>query len=274
MQCGAITFWGGELKWKFASLRLEKQLNSSGHFDKVKVYSPSALRNLCDNKTKSFIGENPKGFGYWIWKPTLILDFLNNNPKIEVILYLDSGCEFISNPSSDITWFEYLNEFGKSDAVFFQNDVQEHIWTKQELFEYLSVSASERLTNQLVGGAFLMSRKFALDFCQRWLEVMKAEDFLYVNDEVNHSIQSQEFREHRYDQSALSILAKRESKVCILNGNDEIYFPKTWQTSLHKPIWTARNGSYFPILKQSLLPNLARKLEKILNYIWKKLRSH
>jgi hypothetical protein len=271
MHCGAITFWGGELRWKLASLRLEKQLNSSGHFHEVKAYSPAELETLCDNKTKTFIRENPKGYGYWIWKPILILDFIKNYPDIEVILYMDSGCEFISNPNSDITWHDYLDKFGKFDAVFFANDLKEYSWTKQELFEYLSVSADEKLTDQLVGGTFLMTRKFALDFCHKWLEVMQADNFLYANDEVNHLKQSVGFREHRYDQSALSILAKRESNVCILRGNEEIYFPKNWQNALHKPIWTSRNGSYFPTMKQSLFPRFARKLEKFLNYFWKKL---
>lgn len=273
MRCGAITFWGGELKWKFASLRLEKQLNSSSHFHEVKAYSPAELKTLCDNKTNTFIRENPKGYGYWIWKPIIILDFLRNNPNIDVILYLDSGCEFISNPSSDITWNDYLDEFSKSEAVFFQNDLKEYSWTKQELFEYLSVSGEEQLTDQLVGGAFLMSRMFALDFCHRWLEVMQADNFLYANDEVNNLKQRVEFREHRYDQSTLSILAKRESNVRILRGNKEIYFPRNWQNALNKPIWTSRNGSYFPIMNQSLLPRNARKIEKFLNYSWRKLSN-
>ena len=269
MRCGAITFWGGELKWKFASLRLEKQLNSSNQFHEVKAYSPAELKTLCDHKTKTFIHENPKGYGYWIWKPILVLDFLRKNPNIDVVLYLDSGCEFISNPSSSITWRHYLEEVGKSDAIFFQNDEKEYSWTKQELFEYLVVSAAEQMTDQLVGGAFLMSRVFALDFCQAWLEVMQADNFLYANDEVNHLKQRVEFREHRYDQSTLSILAKRKSNVCILNGNEEIYFPGKWQNALHKPIWTSRNGSFFPIMDQSLFSRHARKLERFLNYSWK-----
>jgi hypothetical protein len=273
MQCGAMTFWGGELKWKFASLRLKKQLNLSSHFLEVKVYSPSELKSRCDSKTKNFIRENPKGYGYWIWKPILILDFFRNNPNIDVLLYLDAGCEFISNPSSDITWSHYLEEVGKSDALFFQNDLKESSWTKQELFEYLNVSAAEQMTDQLVGGAFLMSRIFALDFCHRWLEIMQADNFLYANDEVNYLKQKMEFREHRYDQSTLSILAKREPNVCILRGHEEIYFPKNWQNALHKPIWTPRNGSYFPIMKQSLFLRHARKLEKLLNFILKNLRN-
>ncbi|CAM8619976.1 hypothetical protein [Candidatus Planktophila dulcis] len=270
MHCGAITFWGGELKWKFASLRLENQLNSSRHFHEVKTYSPAELQTLCDIKTNIFIRENPKGYGYWIWKPILILDFIKNYPNIDVILYLDSGCEFISNPSSDITWNNYLAKVGKFEAVFFANDLKEYSWTKQELFEYLSVSAEEKITDQLVGGAFLMTRNFALGFCKKWLEVMQVDNFLYANDEVNHLKQNVEFREHRYDQSVLSILAKRESNVCILRGNEEIYFPMNWQNALHKPIWTSRNGSYFSTIKHSLLTRYARKLEKFLNYFWKK----
>lgn len=271
MQCGAITFWGGELKWKFASLRLEEQLRTSAHFTEVKAYSPRELKKLCDDKTKTFIENNQKGYGYWIWKPILVLDFFLKNPHIEAILYLDSGCEFIANSSSSITWKSYVDKLSNFDAVFFKNDLKEICWTKQELFDYLAVSTSEQLTEQLVGGVFLMSKEFALVFCTRWLEIMQANRFLYVNDVIDSKKQKPEFREHRYDQSVLSILAKREPNVCILSGNKEIYFPGNWKNALHKPIWTARNGSYFTFINQSRFANHFRKLERCLNFFWKKL---
>ena len=271
MHHGAVTFWGGELKWKFASLRLKKQLKKSGNFQEVKTYSSSELKKICDEKTRLFIQNNPKGFGYWIWKPILILDFLKCNPEISTILYLDAGCEFICTQRSGTTWRKYLERLEKFDAIFFQNDLKECCWTKQETFTFLEVSIQEQMTDQLVGGAFLMTRKFALDFCSRWLKTMQADNFFYITDEVDTTKQRIEFRENRYDQSILSILAKRESNICILRGAEEIYFPNKWITALHKPIWTSRNGSYFSILNNSFWSKLAKKTEKSINFLFKKM---
>lgn len=270
MRCGVIFFWGGELKWKFASQRVGRQLRTSKQFIEVKGYSPKDLDYLSKDDTKNFIRNNPKGYGYWIWKPILILDFLERYPLVDGILYMDSGCEFISNPESDDTWRKYVEKLVEFDAVFFENDLKEYCWTKQELFDHLKVSKSEQSTNQLVGGTFLMSREFALVFCQKWLGVMEADNFLYVNDVVDSLKQRVEFREHRYDQSVLSIMAKREKNICVLSGHHEIYFPGNWRNKLHKPIWTARNGSFFSILNQSLLARYSRRLERVLNYLWKK----
>ena len=49
------------------------------------------------NKFKDKLIFGSKGFGYWCWKPDIILNILNKINNDDCLLYLDAGCHLNIN---------------------------------------------------------------------------------------------------------------------------------------------------------------------------------
>ena len=264
MKVGFITFAGGDVFWRISSRRIMLQAKNSKEFIKFKSYKPKDLNHIANEKDLAFISENKKGFGYWLWKPIIVLDFLLNNPEIESILYTDSGCDLNFNIDSKIIWHQYLNHLESYDCVVFKMELIEKYWTKEELFLAFPKYGEFKESEQILGGVFLMKRDFAIQFCENWLKSMRTLDYQLLVDEYNHEIQIPNFRQHRHDQSFFSLLVKNYTSALILDSLHEVYFEPDWQTGKKYPIWTSRNKSYIPKYRSDLLSRSLRLLERFL----------
>lgn len=265
MRIGLVSFWGGDLKWRFASKRLQNQASSSNEFSAIKIYDRNSLDEFCDPEVLNFIDKNAKGFGYWIWKAPIILDFINKHPGIDVVCYLDCGCEFNFEQPAKSKWNDYLRQLENYDALFFETDCIEREWITSELTQRLQVNEVELTKNQIGATAFLMKRDYAIDFCLNWYEIMTESNFKYLGSSHDEKNQHPSFRESRWDQSILSILGKRSTKVRVMRTIDENFFPGNWGKGRGFPILTTRNPSQVSIFKVGHIWEIIRLAEKIVN---------
>ena len=77
--------------------------------------------------------DNPRGAGYWLWKPYIILYTLKNKMhEGDVLIYIDSGTKLTGN-------LKPLVELAlKKDIVLFYNDGHKNsTWTKRDCFFYM-----------------------------------------------------------------------------------------------------------------------------------------
>lgn len=211
------------------------------------LFTPRRINHFIDSKTKEFIKANPKGFGYWVWKPHVIIQFLRDNPNVEFLVYLDAGCELQIDSHSSPTWDRYLDILNNFDSLTFDNGQPEKNWTKRELVDFFKPTADQIESNQLAAGVFFMRRNFALSICSRWISIMQEEDFFFITDEFNPGIQLDSFRENRYDQSVFSLLIKAHERNLTLpdmrkyisqgNGNQDgaILFGQSEMRALCRP---------------------------------------
>ena len=74
------------------------QTATAYHFgaDKVREYSPKDIPADFYEKNK-FILDQPRGAGYWLWKPLIIKDALSNVDEGDYVFYVDSGAFYINN---------------------------------------------------------------------------------------------------------------------------------------------------------------------------------
>ncbi len=266
---GLVTFAGGAPRWYLAGFRLLNQCRKSERVIQAELFTPRKVYKFLDSRTMSFMKTNPKGYGYWVWKPHVINQFLQSNPNIEYVLFLDAGCELRINSTSLQNWDHYIDLLADLDCLTFDNGQIERNWTKHELIDLLNPTLSQIDSNQLAAGVFFMKRDFALDFCKKWIYIMSRDNFFYLTDELDIDLQIQTFRENRYDQSVFSLLIKNETKNLTLAGEKEIYFPGKWHLEQAHPIWTTRNGSVIPTLSRGVIPGTVRFFEKILNYAFR-----
>ena len=127
-----VTFGAGSKNYIEAGERLKNQINDLNLFDKLLFYTDEYLKNDPDfwNQHSNFIQNNPRGYGYWLWKPYIVKKTIEQMNDGDILLYLDCGCEFdIKKKDKLINHFELV----KKDYVIGIYTCLEKDWTKMDL---------------------------------------------------------------------------------------------------------------------------------------------
>jgi len=206
-----LTFGGGKT-WPEAARRLQKQAAATGVFSDVFGETSDAF--FADNpdfaRHKSFIESNARGWGYWIWKPYLILKYMDRLEAGDIIFYLDAGCEIL--PENRAGFEPLLRHIVSNGNAFF--DYSRYavfnlaFWSKQDLLDQLQQEFGSvdwlRTPKIWAGGFGLMKSDENIAFLRDWLRLATQDDYHLVDDTPSRSPQMYTFFEHRHDQSILS----------------------------------------------------------------------
>jgi hypothetical protein len=263
MNIGFLTFAGGDFIWNLALRRIRNQARIAKVFSNVQTYGPRNLFGLATYEDLRFIHNNVRGYGFWIWKPIIILDYLANHPEIEAILYADAGCDLNFNSNSIETWTRYIDRLEQHDVIAFKMELMERAWTKQEIFDSHPEFEKYRDQEQLLGGIFLMKRDYAIKFCTKWLEIMRSDNYKLLDNSFDPRKQDVSFQQPRHDQSIFSLLTKQNPQAHILDSLTELYFEPDWNKGLHHPLWTSRNKSLISKYSNSRTGKLFKLGERI-----------
>ncbi len=128
-----ITFGGGSKRFRAAAHRLARQAAASGFFTAATAVTDLEL--LEDEQFRAehgaFAASNRRGFGYWIWKPYILLRKLRNVRDGDIVFYCDAGCEI--NPLGAKVFAEYVRLLQQNEVLLFRlSQLNEH-WTKGDL---------------------------------------------------------------------------------------------------------------------------------------------
>jgi hypothetical protein len=198
---------------------------SRGGFD---VSIPYGIDDLDPNfkQQNSYILSQPRGAGYWIWKPYLILRHLHEMKEGDWLMYTDSGMHFCDNPWNWILPEE--SEMGDKGIMTFGTYSTNATWTKRDTFVLMNMD-NESVKNmpQRLASSFVCKKTpFSISFVGEWLRY--AQDPRIVTDLPNtQSLPNYpEFRDHRHDQSILSLLTIKHNthvytKKDITNHNNK-----------------------------------------------------
>lgn len=209
-----------------------------------------------------------RGFGYWVWKPQIILQTLSNMDDGDVLQYTDIGCHLNKNGKRRL--LEYFEITSKTGLLgFTMTWFTEKQYTKGDLFDYFNVRTMESIFPQQICAGVLFIRKCEknIEIIQKWLKVFY-DDFSLVDDSPSKSLNFDEFIEHRHDQSIWSILAK-------LN-NIFRFSREELNKFTSNPIWVLRdkgNTSKKLKVKRILKKVLPQSIIKILKNMYIKLKT-
>lgn len=224
----------------FADKRLELTLKRFGEqaermkfFDDIYLYSEDHLEKaFYEHFHDKFTS---RGFGYWVWKPQVILQTLEKMNYGDILLYADAGCILTAKGLGRLLEsFEIANNSETGLLGFNMPWCSEKEWTKGDVFDYFGVRGREDIfEGQLVGGVlFVKKSDRAIGIIRKWLQVFY-DDFSLVDDSPSKSPDFMEFKEHRHDQSIWSILGKINRIPCL--SCLELESPRKY------PIYTARD---------------------------------
>lgn len=177
----------------------EKSALKNGCTDFVK-YSPTDIVYSFFLMNREIL-EQPRGAGYWLWKPYFLYCTMLESAENEIIVYLDSGVEVINS-------LNYIKDRMVEDIWLFGNEHSHEDWCKADVFCAMGVEDMINRTNprQIQASViFVRNTQFARDFVKRWLLWCQMPNFIDDSQSFIKNIST--FKEHRHDQAILSNLA-------------------------------------------------------------------
>jgi len=173
-----------------------------------------------------------KYFGYFLWKPYIILStMINYEGENKNILYCDSNLRFRSIGS-----FEYsFNQWLEKEKIFLvkHDHHYNYEWTKRDTFILMDAD-EEKYWNAQQRWSILLGTtisEFPYRFFYRYLNFCKDINIVTEEPNVCGLPNLEGFREHRWEQSVLSILAEKynidgPTDIEMLKYYDKIYSPE------------------------------------------------
>lgn len=213
---------------KFADKQLSLCQKAVSNGFQIAPYTEHWFRTTDFYRSNKNILDQPRGAGYWLWKPFIIKHALTTfAQKEDIVFYIDSGDVFhyeldgVSLPAQ-------LNiEMNNVDQLFVTYANNNSKWTKRDCFVYMDCDSQEYWqASQLEAGvSFWKNTDSSMKLLDEWLDYCMDERIL--TDIPNQSGQDNfvYFEDHRHDQSILTnLVVKYNLKVD--NGNIRKYtFP-------------------------------------------------
>jgi len=203
-----ITFGAGGQNYYDAVERLGQQSNQINLFNHIILYTDEDLKQDTDfwSKHSTFIENNKRGYGYWIWKPYIIKKTLDQMEDGDILLYLDCGCEIDSRKKHALnTYFELVKkEYIIGTHIF--NDAQ---WTKMDLILHMDMLHDKYLnsTQHAAGALLFLACDKTRFIVNEWYKI--CSDYHNIDDTPSIHKNLDCFKEHRHDQSIFSLLTKK-----------------------------------------------------------------
>jgi hypothetical protein len=203
--------------------RIRMQAEVMGCYDQIVVADESYLNINFREKYKDKLRPGIRGYGYWCWKPQVILQLLDQVNEGDIVQYTDAGCHL--NPQGILRLSEYFELANSSesgilafaatppsfhDPLISLPDLSDYKWCKADLFHFMNVYEDDLITRTptvTAGVIFIKKCAESQKIIRNWLDIMAA-DFHLLDDTSSIRPNIPGFIEHRHDQSIFSILCK------------------------------------------------------------------
>jgi hypothetical protein len=211
----------------------------------VSYSSPELLRDTEFYAANKTLLDQPRGCGYWAWKPYLIHSCLTHEVwegvkhlhDGDILIYADAGIEFINNVNHIIDRMGH--DKPQDDIWLFGNNWEHAHWCKRDVLDVLMPQSAQcPACHKWCGGAakrmpceagyyyhptigkqaqasviFFRVSDYTRKFVAEWLKWCLFEGGRLIDDSPSRVPNHEQFREHRHDQSILTTMAYREGLV-------------------------------------------------------------
>lgn len=188
--------------------------SSKNFFDRIHIFSPEDIDETFKNNNINILSQ-PKGAGYWLWKPYFINQVLKSVEYDNIVFYIDAGNIFVQNPS----WV-YENFDKNEGIILFDNRDHDNRmnnppnrnlnWTKRDCYIIMNLDEKKHIDNFQCNASYQIYKKNkkSLDFIEELLFWCQNDNAL--TDAPNILGENYPgYQDHRHDQSILSLLASK-----------------------------------------------------------------
>lgn len=179
-------------------------------------FNPGNISQFTEVKENQALFAQPRGAGYWAWKPLIIKREMEWLPEGSTLIYSDAGVEFINNVT-------HIIERMDQDVFLFGNNWEHAHWCKRDVVEAVWPCGKEsncprphyetwdKFGKQCQASViFFRVSDYSRKFVKEWLDWCLFEGGRLIDDSPSRTPNHPEFQEHRHDQAILTTLAYRE----------------------------------------------------------------
>lgn len=187
----------------------------------------------------------PRGNGYWLWKPYHIYKAMLKLKEGDTLVYADAGIEFVA-PVREI--IDRMDE----DIFLFTNGFYQHEWCKRDVMRTIRSFGKPYVVGQpgpeiMVGAEpsdkqvqasvmFFKVNQNTKNFVKEWLLYCQMPGF--IDDSPSKLPNHQTFAEHRHDQALITCLQ-------IKHGYKLHFWPTNYSEHIRH---TAQPGDTYPTM--------------------------
>jgi hypothetical protein len=237
-----VTF--ADAKYAGSLRRICREARVHFHPDRIHCFDDAVLRTSHPDfweRHGDFIAREKRGFGYWIWKPYVILKTMECAREGDVVVYADAGCTLNARPEAQerMTSLVQCAAFEQDGLVCFTVPdfyrPEERRWTKRVVLDYFGVSDDENKNSAQIMATTLIIKNTPKNrrLIRSWYELCSMYDL--VNDNAGAAQEDPMFEDHRHDQSIWSMLIKttRRDDAIVIDNDVEFHHAAS-------PIWATR----------------------------------
>jgi len=207
-----VTFSSDE-RFDSHALDLIGQAKSSNWFNQCNLENPEKIEKdnpKLWNSHSHFIKSNPRGYGYWLWKPILILNNLLQMKKGSLLCYADAGCTISPNAKKEKKLEEIVCALNEDNFIVTGFATQRIQYTKKDLLIELDMLDNAGGRQRAATSVVIYNNKRSLEFVKKWIEIGCKDNYHYIDDSPSKiDTEFPEFREHRHDQAILDLLCDK-----------------------------------------------------------------
>jgi len=245
--CHFVSFGAGRKGWSAALRRLRKEIVRLDPEAQVWLFDESNVGDEIeglDVGLSEFARLHPRGYGYWVWQPWVILQVMKQAQPGDVVVYLDAGCTVHTSPASKLRYQWYLDRIRHQGTLLF-HESPEFYWTKRDVVEHFQLNEDDIESGQIFGGVqgHLVTQS-GIEFVQSWLRTCTMDSGRLLLDVLSKANEDKRFIEHRHAQSILSCIGKIHKIEAL---PDETFFHPYWNRDGDGyPFWATRKRSGLP----------------------------
>jgi hypothetical protein len=275
-----LTFGAGDT-WPNAARRLARQAEATGLFSNVTVETGDEIFYNWPEFTahRAFIEANPRGWGYWIWKPFLIRSHMRKLKARDVLFYLDAGFEIVNRLALNrmLALTSRSGSFVLSSAKY--ASLNAIYWCKQDLLDKMQREFSIKRTNGIpthsAGCIAFVKNQKNLSLAEDWYRIASSDAHL-IHDTPSIAPQQALYFEHRGDQAIFNFLIAAYNMPIAGHFFDYDYRlddVRRWPALLDRPFLALRNRSATSEIEKllALRPSGWEKIKSRLLF-WKQCR--
>jgi hypothetical protein len=156
-----------DTRLKLTLKRFENQAKRLKFYNDIYLYSENNLeKSFYEYFNDKF---KLRGFGYWAWKPQIILQTLEKINDGDILQYTDAGCILTRNGLNRLQdYFDICNKSEIGLLGFNMPEYSEKEWTKGDLFDYFGIRNREDMFKGQISATVLFVKK-----SKESIEIMK-----------------------------------------------------------------------------------------------------
>jgi hypothetical protein len=234
--------------------RISSQAKNMDLFNRIEITNERNLDAQFQLKFADKLRKHVKGFGYWCWKPKIILSKLKKMNEGDTLVYCDVGCHL--NPNGRTRMLDYFQTVNKSEVGILtfkaitpnlrQHKIPEpkvaidqpnKHWIKADTLNHFGLlNDNDFLEDQAVGAGIILIRKTkkSVEIIEEWMQIFE-QNFSLVDDTLSKKANLPCFKEHRHDQAILTILSHKYNIPHL--SSYEYFYPKVINNDVWIPDW-------------------------------------